>query len=104
MVNSGFTVASAFHLTTPHRGRGRACPGRLLQPKSPACTGDDYVEHQALETGRYGRAACCCSTRIALNMASSTSASSVQLVGSTNGLAPPSFSLAYFSCMLYWAP
>jgi hypothetical protein len=52
----------------------------------------------------YGRAACCCSAKMAWNMASSTSASSVQLAGSMKGLGAPSLSLANFSCMLYWAP
>jgi hypothetical protein len=49
----------------------------------------------------YGRPACCCSVRIALSMASWTSASSVQVAESMKGFGPPSFIFAYFSCMLY---
>src|SRR6195256_2023870 len=42
-----------------------------------------------------------CSASVALNMASWTSASKVQLAGSMKGFGAPSLSLANFSCMLY---
>src|SRR5882762_9700968 len=51
-----------------------------------------------------GAHALCCSAIMAWNMASSTSASVMQLAGSTNGLGSPGFSLAYLACMLYCAP
>src|SRR6516162_5373770 len=48
-------------------------------------------------------AADCCSTRIALNRASSISVSSRQPAGSTNGFGPPDRSLAYLAFRLYCA-
>ena len=52
---------------------------------------------------RYLLEAFCCSFKIAWNMASSMSASTLQPAASMNGFTPPFWSFAYFSCMRYCA-
>src|SRR5512132_264267 len=57
-----------------------------------------------LGLGAYCVFADCCSASVALNIASWTSVSRLQFALSMNGLPPPAFSFAYFSCTLYCAP
>src|SRR5215471_15284553 len=95
-----YVFECSLHRSTHIFRTQNACEG----PRLYAAASLKSTRLRKLFDGDAQRGPLCCSARSAWNIASSTSASAMQLAGSTNGFGPPAFILAYFACMLYCAP